>query len=253
MKKIQRKSLLYKTEVEYGDYTINHVLGCMHGCKYPCYAFNMAKRFGNIKSYEEWIQPALVENSLEILNREIPKYKDKIKTVQLCFTSDPFMSDYPEVGEMSLHIINRLNQDNIKCVILTKSVLPSSLINTKKINEYGITLVSLDESFRKEYEPYSSNYDERVAALKMLHENGHKTWVSIEPYPTPNICNQDLITILSKVEFVDYIVFGRLNYNKKVTAYKEHKTFYNDCVRIVKGFCNKKKIKLHIKEGTFTE
>ena len=35
---IQRKSLIYKTNVEYGDYTINHVQGCGHGCKYPCYA-----------------------------------------------------------------------------------------------------------------------------------------------------------------------------------------------------------------------
>ena len=253
MKKIKRKSLLYKTEVEYGDYTINHVLGCMHGCKYPCYAFNMAKRFGNVKNYEEWIKPALVENSLEILEREIPKYKSKIKTVQLSFTTDPFMIDYPEVGDMSLKIIHRLNLDNIKCVILTKSILPSNLIDTKKINEYGRTLVSLDEDFRKEYEPYSSNYDDRIASLKLLHDNGHRTWVSMEPYPTPNICEQNLISILNKVDFVDYIVFGRLNYNKKVTAYKEHKEFYNDCVHIVQNFCKEKNIKLHIKEGTLTE
>ena len=41
MEKITRKSMLYKTGVEYGDYTINHVLGCSHGCKYPCYAFQI--------------------------------------------------------------------------------------------------------------------------------------------------------------------------------------------------------------------
>lgn len=75
----------------------------------------------------------------------------------------------------------------------------------------------------------------------------------MEPYPTPNICEQNLISILNKVDFVDYIVFGRLNYNKKVTAYKEHKEFYNDCVHIVQNFCKEKNIKLHIKEGTLTE
>ena len=32
---ITRKSLLYKTGVEYGNWTINHVEGCMHGCKFP--------------------------------------------------------------------------------------------------------------------------------------------------------------------------------------------------------------------------
>ena len=29
-KSLTRKSLLYKTGVEYGDYTINHVQGCSH-------------------------------------------------------------------------------------------------------------------------------------------------------------------------------------------------------------------------------
>ena len=54
MKKILRQSMLYKTGVEYGDYTLNHVQGCAHGCEYPCYAMQMAKRFGKVKSYEEW-------------------------------------------------------------------------------------------------------------------------------------------------------------------------------------------------------
>jgi parallel beta-helix repeat protein len=51
---ITRKSLLYQTKVEYGDYTINHLLGCAHGCKYPCYAMNMSKRWGRIADYEDW-------------------------------------------------------------------------------------------------------------------------------------------------------------------------------------------------------
>ena len=52
MKTIKRKSLLYKSEVEYGNFCLNHVLGCSHGCLYPCYAFNMAKRYGKVKKHE---------------------------------------------------------------------------------------------------------------------------------------------------------------------------------------------------------
>ena len=52
MDTIKRSTLLYKTGVEYGDYTINHVQGCAHGCKFPCYAMMMAKRFGKAKTYE---------------------------------------------------------------------------------------------------------------------------------------------------------------------------------------------------------
>jgi len=46
MDTIKRKSLLYKSQVEYADYSLNHVLGCSHGCKYPCYAFMLKKRAG---------------------------------------------------------------------------------------------------------------------------------------------------------------------------------------------------------------
>ena len=45
---IQRKTMLYQTGVEYGDYTMNFVQGCSHGCKFPCYAFMMKKRFGPV-------------------------------------------------------------------------------------------------------------------------------------------------------------------------------------------------------------
>ena len=114
LEKIQRKSLLYKTAVEYGDYTINHVEGCSHGCLYPCYAFLMAKRFGKIKTYKEWIQPKIVYNALELLDKEIPKYKNDIKFVQLSFTTDPFMYNYPEVSKLSCEIIKKLNDNDIK-------------------------------------------------------------------------------------------------------------------------------------------
>lgn len=249
---IQRKTMLYKTEVEYGDYTMNHVLGCSHGCKYPCYAFMMKKRFGKVKDYKEWINPYLVSNTMELLDKEIPKLKEKIKSVQLCFSTDPFMYRYDEIEDMSLKAINRLNQSNIKCVILTKGILPKSLINCSKLNEYGITLVSLDEKYRELYEPYSAPIKERISALRFLHESGCKTWVSIEPYPTPNIFNQQLIDILDEISFVDKIIFGRLNYNKKVREYKDYRKFYNDNADLVINFCQSKNINYHIKNKTIT-
>jgi len=253
MKEITRKSLLYKTGVEYGDYTINHVAGCAHGCMFPCYAFNMAKRFGNVKTYQDWIEPKLVSNALDLLEVEIPKYKKDIKSVQLCFTTDPFMVGYQEVSDLTIKIINRLNKDRIKAVILTKGLIPDEALKTAKYNEYGITLVSLDEGFRKKYEPNTSNYPERIEALKKMHDAGFKTWVSVEPYPTPNVIEQDLDAILASIDFVDYIVFGRWNYSKVISSYKGHKDFYNECVDTVTAFCKEKKIRLHIKEGTKTE
>lgn len=249
---IQRKSMLYVTGVEYGDYTMNHVQGCSHGCKYPCYAFMMKKRFGQIKSYEQWMRPYLVSNTIELLTKEIPKLKNKINIVQLCFTTDPFMYGYDEIKEMSLKAIELLNSNDIKCSVLTKGILPSELVDFSTENEYGITLVSLDEDFRKRMEPYTAPYVERIQALRDLHDLGFKTWVSIEPYPTPNIFEQDLVEILNKIDFVDKIIFGRLNYNKEVSNYKEYKFFYDDMALKVIEFCNINNIQYHIKNGTIS-
>ena len=251
MKTIQRKSLLYKTKVEYGDFTINHIQGCSHNCNYPCYAKMLAKRFGRIKDAEEWTEPKLVSNSLELLDKEIPRYRDKINSVHLCFMSDPFMYGYPEVEKMSLAIINKLNSFGIKCTILTKGILPLDLIDTSKENEFVITLISLDENYRCIAEPGASPYLSRINRLKELHLAGCKTWVSIEPYPTPNIINQNFTEVLESINFVDKIVFGRLNYNSLVTQYQGYQNFYNNLCDEFIEFCKKNNISYHIKEGTY--
>lgn len=253
MKKITRKSLLYKSGVEYGDYTINHVDGCAHGCNFPCYAMLMAKRFGRIKSYDEWCQPKIVGNALELLDKEIPRLKHKINFVHLSFMTDPFMWGYPEVTDLSLNIIEKLNENNIKVTALTKGLLPAGLVDMNrfgKFNEFGISLVSMEESFRKDFEPNSSKYHDRLRSLHHLYENGLSTWVSIEPYPTPNIIDQDIIELLDEISFVDKIIFGRMNYNKRVSGYKEFQAFYNATVETVSEFCKRNSIELHIKKKT---
>ena len=249
---IIRKSLLYKTAVEYGDYTINHVEGCSHGCLYPCYAMMMAKRFGKVKSYEEWIEPKIVTNAVDLLRKEIPKAKDKIKFVHLCFSTDPFMHGYQEISDLSVQLIKILNDEEIRCTALTKGILPRELASLSKKNEFGITLISLDEEFRKKYEPGSASYKDRIDSLYKLHKQGIKTWVSIEPYPTPNMLNQSFHDILNAISFVDKIIFGRLNYNTMVTKYPGYKSFYNDLSRQVTDFCVSHKIEYHIKKGTAT-
>lgn len=242
--------MLYKTGVEYGDYTMNHVQGCSHGCLYPCYAFMMKKRFGQVKTYDDWIEPKLVANTLDLLDKELPRMKSKIRSVQLSFSTDPFMRNYPEVGEMSLQAIKKINSFQIPCTILTKGILPIELAELSKENEYGITLISLNQDYLNKVEPFAAPVSERLAALKNLHDLGCRTWVSIEPYPTPNLIEQDLYDVLQSVDFVDRIVFGRLNYSKSASSYKNNKDFYNDCSSIVRSFCEEHGIDCWIKEGT---
>lgn len=253
MEKITRKTLLYKSGVEYADFCINHVEGCAHGCNFPCYAYIMKRRCGVIKNRQDWLKPKIVSNALVLLEKELPRYKNKIKFVHLSFTTDPFMYQYPEVADLTLKIIERLNKDNIRCTVLTKGIYPKVLVDTKKYgenNEYGITVVSLDKIFKKRFEPYSASYQDRIKSLKYLHDKGLKTWVSMEPYPTPNLVPQDLMKILRKVSFVDKIIFGKLNYNVESSQFGTNGDFYHGCAETVVEFCKNNRIEHHIKYGT---
>lgn len=249
---IERKTMLYKTGVEYGDYTMNFVQGCSHGCKYPCYAFLLKKRFGQISDYDEWCKPQLVENTLSLLEKEIPRLKAKIESVHLCFSTDPFMYGYQEIEDMALFSIKKLNAAGIKCTVLTKGILPFSLSELSEENEYGITLVTMNEAYREKMEPGAAPITERLNALRALHDAGCKTWISMEPYPTPNLLSQKIDEVLEAVSFVDKIIFGRANYSTEISAYKEHKSFYNQMAQQVINFCEKRDIQYHIKDKTIT-
>ncbi len=251
--KIIRKSLLYQTNVEYGYFCMNNIEGCSNGSNYPCYAMMMKIRYGMIKNYRDWIKPKIVGNTMELLEKEIPRYKDKINFVHLCFSTDPFMYGQKEVRDLTLKVIKRLNQDNIRCSILTKGIYPRELTDIEKYskeNIYGITIVSLDKNFKRKFETFSSPFESRVKSLKYLHNEGLKTWVSMEPYPTPNLVSQDLSKILEKISFVDKIVFGKLNYNVRSSQFKDSKNFYQKRANEVVKFCEDKNIECHIKYGT---
>lgn len=250
---VTRKSLLNPTKVEYCNYAINHIEGCAHGCVFPCYAMMMSKRFGRIKTYEDWLHPKVVKNAFMILENEIEKYAGKIQSVHLSFMTDPFMYKHPMFIEFSLKLIKYLNTKGIYVTTLTKGIYPRELSNKDHYdarNEYGITLVSLNEEFRKKFEPFSSPYEERIAALKYLHDSGCKTWVSIEPYPTPNLVKQDIVDLLNAISFVDKIVFGKINYNVTSDKFQDNGDFYRLQSHIVMSFCKEKGIECHIKSGT---
>ena len=244
--------MLYKTGVEYGDYTMNHVQGCSHGCLYPCYAFLLKKRFGQIKSYEQWIEPVLVSNTLELLDKEIPRLErqDPIGTSLLYNRSVHAWVSRNSRYEHSCYQKAERRRYQMYCT--TKGILPIELAELSKENEYGITFISLNEEYRAKIEPGAAPYADRLAALRALHDAGCKTWVSMEPYPTPNLIDQNLHDLLEAVSFVDKIIFGRTNYSTEVSAYKEHKAYYNELAKEVISFCEERGIQYHIKEKTIT-
>jgi len=160
------------------------------------------------------------------------------------------MYAYDDIAEMSLTAIRRLNDAGIPCVVLTKGLLPHDLTEQPKVNSYGITLISLDERYRMEAEPGAAPLAERIGALKGLHEDGNATWVSMEPYLTPSVIDQDILEVLESVSFVDRIVFGRTCYNRFVSSFPNAKAWYADQARTVMAWCAQRGIDCHIKKDT---
>lgn len=309
MPMIERKVMLYKSKVEYmsgeGVYAMNHVLGCSHGCKYPCYAYLTAKRFGQVDSYEDWCEPRLVVNTLERLESELGKH---VERVHLCFTTDPFPCLGPGVQteeglgafervecihDASMRAIREINSRGIPVTILSKGTLPwmdascphgllrdyatSAVVDRPHpTNEFGISLSSLDEGFRERWEPGAAPYAERIAGLKALHDAGCRTWVSVEPWPSPDVYAstflrhgenaakarthdlsvagavawlqlfKQLDELLEEVGFADRIVFGRWNHG----GAGEYADYYRSCAENVRLFCDRRGIECVVKAGT---
>ncbi len=243
MDTITRKTMLYKTQVPGLDYAMNPVRGCSHGCRYPCYAYLMAMRFGKVHSYTEWIRPVIVENTLDLLKKELKKWQNKIRCVHFCFSTDPFMYQQLEIQALTLEAIQLINAAGIPCSILTKGILPADLANLDQRNRYGISLVSLDEDFRQRWEPGAAPYADRIRALKELHQHGAMTWVHMEPYPTPNLIVQDIDSVLNAIDFVDQLDFGGLNYNPVVQKYPDTPGFYNSMKSTIDKFCKEHHIR----------
>jgi len=237
MDQITRKSLLYKSNL--GFWCINHVQGCSHGCRYPCYAWMMAHSRGRVETYSDWCRPALVSNSEELLSNELRRMRVRPETIHLCLTTDPFMYSYPEVTALTLRLTEMINSFGIRCSTLTKGIMPVELADPERFpgnNIHGISLVSLDEEFRKKWEPGAAPYHDRIGALRELHEYGCRTLVHIEPYPTPNIITQSLRKLLESVDFADEIWLGGWNYNDLAKKYPGYKEFYEEQSAILNRF-----------------
>ncbi len=103
--------------------------------------------------------------------------------------------------------------------------------------------MSLDEGFRTRFEPGAAPYRERIAGLARLHAAGCRTLVHIEPYPTPNIVQQEIGPLLEAVAFVDELYFGGWNYSSLPGESAERERFYREQARTVRAFCQRHHIR----------
>ncbi len=207
VKEIKCKSILNKSKL--ADYCINSYVGCEHACVY-CYSKYYIKKYTQHK--EEWGSFVDIKiNSPEILRREVLKRKKG--SVFLSSLTDPYQP-LEKKYELTRKCLEILQRNNFSVCIQTKSSLvlrDLDLLKKFKNCEVGFTITTLNEKIRKEFEPFSSPVEEKLEALRILKENGIKTYVFFGPV-LPFLSDQKLEEFFEKLsDLADYFFIDKLN------------------------------------------
>lgn len=197
---------------EYAELAVNLFDTCCHNCIY-CYVPHVmhkdpANFFGDTRARKNII-PKLIDNA-----RQLKMMKEK-REILLCFTCDPYQSNSEICKETTRTALSVLFNSDLNVTVLTKggsrSLRDIDLFEAHKDQfRYGVTLVFAKDLNSLFYEPYATPTSERIETLKIIHDKGIRTWVSIEPAWSI----EDTINIIKYThEFVDIYKIGKLNYH----------------------------------------
>ena len=197
---------------EYSPLALNVYLQCNHGCFY-CYV-PQSLHINSEEYHTRWPKPregifVYAWDDIE----EMRKNKDD-RQVLLSFAGDPYCSSEIEKQTTGL-IISKLVGFEIPFAVLTKShhVL-RDIEEFKKAREFckiGFSFTTINHFLAQEWEPNASPPDMRIAALKVLHLEGIRTFVSLEPaieYP------ESIAATIAVLPWTDEFKLGMLNHVK---------------------------------------
>ena len=200
----ETKVLCTPSKLPASDYVINPYVGCIHRCRY-CYASFMGRFTGHKEAWGTYLEPK------KYISYKLPNKLDQSKTILIGSVTDAYNPAESKYRLMP-KILESLRECSAHIEILTKSSLILRDVDLlKKIPDLavGISLSNLNEVDNKVIEPGASSAEERLRALKELHENGIKTYIFISPY-LPGITSLD--SLYDACEgIVDYICVENLN------------------------------------------
>jgi DNA repair photolyase len=198
--------------LEYSLLAANLFSGCSHGCIY-CYARKMAAQFGT-----DFDKPIAKKNALAELEKDARKYAGTNKRVLLCFSCDPYMPEDIELN-ITRQALKILRQFNVSYQLLTKGGMRAA----RDFDLYGpndafaSTLTFIDEKQSLKHEPGAAIPAERIEAIRLAHDRGIETWVSLEPVLD---AEQSLEIIRATHEFTDLYKIGKLNHQASSTNWR---------------------------------
>lgn len=177
------------------------------------------------------------------LEKSAKKMQGCNKQILFSFTGDP----YPFADDTTRTALEIMNKYNHKVAILTKggSRCLKDLDVFKAFGErikVGATLTFFDDELSKKWEPGAALPSERLGTLKILHENGIKTWASFEPVIDPG---EAIKLIYKSHSYLDHIKIGKINGDKEVDSKVDWAKFLGDVVAL----CRSLKLKFYIKDS----
>lgn len=118
--------------------------------------------------------------------KEIESQKEQLIAdggIFFSFITDPCL---PETIAITIHCASIATHNGVPVTILTKMAgwindTMFGLSALKNINEDGLLCFGFTLTGHDEMEPYASPNAERISAMKILHDQGIKTFASIEP------------------------------------------------------------------------
>jgi len=218
---------------EYSPLAMNYINGCDHGCVY-CYVPKMMKRFR-----ANYVHSNVYIKEERALLREVAascrKHADSPHQVFLSFLTDPY-SHFNNETKLTRRVLEMLLENRIPVSILSKggyNVLQDiDIIKAfgKNIQVGGSLTFTSDEDTLK-WEKNSSLPQERFETLKTLHENGVRTWASMEPviYPEQSLEIMDITS-----GYVDSYKIGKLNHFPRHEEKFDWTKFLNDSISMMR-------------------
>ena len=183
---------------------VNLYRGCGHGCIY-CYAPSAL-----FIDRAEFSKAVPRKNIISRLAIDAAKAAADGATgnVLLCFTTDPYQPINDTHG-LTRQAIEILHKNGFNVTILTKG---SNAWRDFDLyhpgDEYAATLTFLDTEKSLQWEPEAAIPWGRILNLRIAHDQGIRTWVSLEPVIEPA---ETLEIIRQTHTFVDHYKVGTLN------------------------------------------
>jgi len=216
-------------------HAVNVAYGCSMGCSY-CYG--PKSTYQSLDSWREVRFPK--EKPLNLIRRQLEKGL-RPEGVFISFLTEPLL---PRVRNSTEDLAQFLIDQGIKVAISSKSdvCLVAGI-------RHGMTIVSMDAEFTRKFEGSNPEPMMRVEALKAVHDSGEYTWASLEPLPCPEIWSQNVFEVLRELQFVDFLILGKWNYDLRADT-EEAREYYCGAVGAFNKFCAEHGIRHYVKVDT---